>query len=72
MEGYTHSYLELGSGKVDTRNHLSCRVLDLETRVQFQEVEIVFGMAVQVLRVGISKPFKEHKKKRAYIQQFQR
>jgi hypothetical protein len=41
VQGKTHSDLELGSGKVDTRNHLGGGMLDLKTRVQLEEVELV-------------------------------
>ena len=38
----THGDLELGGGKVDAGDHLGCRVLDLQTLVQLEEVEVVF------------------------------
>ena len=49
VQGNTHGNLELGSGQVDSRNHLGCGMLDLQTRIQFEEVEFVVGVRVEVL-----------------------
>jgi len=48
MEGDTHSYLKLRSGKVDAGNNLSRWMLDLKTRVKFEEVEVIFCVAVEI------------------------
>ena len=44
----THRDQKLSRRRVDTRDHLSRRVLDQKTRVQLKEVEVVLRMAVQV------------------------
>jgi hypothetical protein len=49
VERQTHSNLQLGGGKVDTRDHLGGRMFDLKTRVQLEEVELVVVVRVQVL-----------------------
>jgi hypothetical protein len=49
VQGDTHGNLELSSGEVDSGNHLSGGMLDLKTGVQFEEVELVIGVRVQVL-----------------------
>ena len=49
VQGDTHGDLQLGGWQVDTGDHLSGGVLDLKTRVQFEEVELVIGVRVQVL-----------------------
>jgi hypothetical protein len=49
VERDTHGNLKLGSGQVDTTDHLSGRMLDLETGVELQEVELVVGVGVEVL-----------------------
>ena len=46
----THGNLKLGSGKVDARNHLGGRMLDLKTRVELEEIEYILCMAVEVCR----------------------
>ena len=49
VEGDTHGDLELRGGQVDAGDHFGGRVLDLETGVQLQEVELVVGVRVEVL-----------------------
>ena len=49
VERNTHSNLELGSWQVDAGNHLSCRMLDLETRIKLEEVEFVVCVRIEVL-----------------------
>ncbi|ROV86895.1 hypothetical protein VMCG_10866 [Cytospora schulzeri] len=49
VQGETHGNLELSSGKVHTADHFGGGMLDLETRVQLQEVELVFVVRVKVL-----------------------
>lgn len=49
VEGDSHGDLELGGGEVDPGNHLGGRVLDLETRVELEEVELVVGGGVEEL-----------------------
>ncbi|CAK5273990.1 unnamed protein product, partial [Mycena citricolor] len=44
----THGNLQLCSGQIDPRDHLSRRVLHLETRIQLKEVEVVFGVIVKI------------------------
>ena len=44
----THGDLELGSRKVDTRDHFSSRMLDLKTRVELEEIEVILGVIIQV------------------------
>ncbi len=46
----THGHLQLGGRQVDTADHLGGRVLDLETRVELQEVELVIGVRVRGTR----------------------
>ena len=48
MKRNTHGNLELSGGKVDTRDHLGGRVLNLETRVEFEEIEGSLGGTVKV------------------------
>lgn len=47
-EGDTHCDLELGGREVDTRDHLSRGVLDLQTRVELEEEERVVRVGVEV------------------------
>jgi hypothetical protein len=49
VKGKTHSNLQLSSRQIDTTDHLSGRMLDLETGVELQEVELVVGVRVEVL-----------------------
>ncbi|PNY27761.1 Uncharacterized protein TCAP_02317 [Tolypocladium capitatum] len=49
VQGQTHGDLKLGGGQVNAADHLSRGVLDLETRVELEEVELVVGVRVQVL-----------------------
>ena len=49
VEGNTHGNLELSSREVDTTDHFSGRMLDLQTGVQLEEVELVIGVGVEVL-----------------------
>lgn len=49
VEGDSHRDLELGGGEVDARDHLRRRVLDLETRVELEEVELVVRGRVEEL-----------------------
>lgn len=49
VQGNTHGNLQLSGGQVDTAHTFGGRVLDLETRVQLEEVELVVGMGVQIL-----------------------
>ena len=49
VEGNTHGNLELGGRNVNACHHLGGRVLDLQTRVELQEVELVVGVRVEVL-----------------------
>ena len=46
----THGNLKLGSGKVDARNHLGGRMLDLKARVELEEIEYILCMTVEVCR----------------------
>ncbi|KAH6606988.1 hypothetical protein Trco_006141 [Trichoderma cornu-damae] len=49
VQGDAHGNLELGSRQVDTADHFGGRMLDLEPRVQLEEVELVIGVRIQVL-----------------------
>lgn len=44
----THSDLKLSGRKIDTRDHLGGRVLDLKTGVELKEEEGVIGVGVKV------------------------
>src|SRR5690606_18847161 len=45
----THGNLELSRRKIDPGHHFGCRMLDLQTGVQLQEVEFIVGVRVEVL-----------------------
>jgi len=49
VEWDAHGDLELGGRQVDARNHLGRGMLHLQTRVEFQKVERVVLVVVQVL-----------------------
>ena len=44
----THSNLKLSSRTVDTANHFRGRMLDLQTRIEFQEVEFAVRVRVEI------------------------
>jgi hypothetical protein len=44
----THGNLELSSREVDSGNHFCGRMFDLEARVEFEEVEDILRMAVEI------------------------
>jgi hypothetical protein len=46
----THSDLKLGCRKIDAGDHFGRRVLDLQTRIQLEEVEVIIGMTVKIWR----------------------
>ena len=48
VERNTHSNLKLGGREIDPRDHLSCWMLDLKTRVQLQEIERVIIMTIEI------------------------
>ena len=43
------SYLKLQSGEINIGNHLCARMLHLQTRIEFQEVVLVFFVDIEVL-----------------------
>jgi hypothetical protein len=48
VERDTHGYLELRSRQIDAGNHFSRRMLDLQTRVQFEEEEHILSVTVEI------------------------
>ena len=48
VERNTHRNLKLGSRKVDTGNHLGGRVFDLETEIEFEELEGISSVTVEI------------------------
>ncbi|RUS22134.1 LOW QUALITY PROTEIN: hypothetical protein BC937DRAFT_90266 [Endogone sp. FLAS-F59071] len=46
MQWNTHRDLELRGGEIDARDHFGGRMLDLQTRVEFEEVEVVMGVRI--------------------------
>ena len=48
VERKAHGNLELGGRKVDSRNHFCSGMLDLEAGIEFEEVEDVLGMGIEV------------------------
>ena len=49
VQRQTHGDLQLRGGEVDAADHLGRRMLDLETRVELEEVELVVVVRVEVL-----------------------
>ncbi|CAI6094402.1 unnamed protein product [Clonostachys chloroleuca] len=49
MQRKTHGNLKLSCGQIDTAHHFSGGMLNLETRVELEEIELVVGVRVQVL-----------------------
>jgi hypothetical protein len=48
VERNTHRYLKLSCREVDTADHFGRRVLDLEARVELEEIEMVLSWAIEV------------------------
>lgn len=48
MERNTHRYLKLSCREVDTADHFGGWVLDLETRVELEEIEFILRWAVEI------------------------
>jgi hypothetical protein len=48
VERKTHGNLELSDGEVDSRNHFCGRMFDLGARVEFEEVEDILCVAVEI------------------------
>lgn len=51
VERDAHGDLELGSRQVDARHHLSGGMLDLKTRIQLEEVEVILCVIVQIWNI---------------------
>ena len=57
VERDTHGHLKLSSWEVDTGDHLGCWMLDLKTGIELEEVEHVFGVAIEVCSAAMSYAF---------------